>query len=268
MKKKYSYYPLFDLETDLEQSFELTKGVYIELFNIENFKLDNNSVSKYDKMHLSESLICLKIDESQVCPKEMITYFMICCRLYKHSKFIIRYRIDSNNQVSSVCDDYSHIESDDTTNQINVDEFKKISILINRFIKFSKINKRTHNIAYFLKMAYQANSWLESLIFFVCALETITSASEFEYDITNKFKIRINNFVKHNESKLELIYNTRSELVHGRYDSESDEENLKRLIIAEGITREVCLKILNNNSIIECFKDDDKRCNLFNKENI
>lgn len=114
-------------------------------------------------------------------------------------------------------------------------------------------------------MAIRSRGWLESLIFYVCALETITSAPNIENKITEKFKNRINNFIGYDKNKLNEIYNIRSKLVHGRYDFQSEEENLRLNEIAEEVCRKVFSKILLDNSNINSFEDDEGRLKLFKK---
>ena len=141
-------------------------------------------------------------------------------------------------------------------------ELQKSCKLFSALNFFKKINTRTSNAVYFLSMAYRSRKWLESLLFHVNALETLTSASERENNITEKFVNRIHNFIGYNKEDLGLIYNIRSELVHGRYKWVSGEENHRMNCIAEEVCRKVFSKFLLETNYSELFGDDNKRLNL------
>jgi hypothetical protein len=112
-------------------------------------------------------------------------------------------------------------------------------------------------------MAYRSRSWLESVLFYVCALETLTSAPQMERGLTEKFKTRINNYVGYDKKKLDRIYNIRSELVHGRYNYKSQKDNLKFNRMAEAACRKVFTKILLTPEHLNAFIKDSSRMKLF-----
>ena len=262
-KDKISLYPLFDLFTNLVDSFEIDKG--ISVIPQKNITINDATISDFDKLHYLGAYHLLRIDENVVNASQVSCNFIICCRLYKRSKVFIRYRLDAYNNNSIIFDLYNYIPSDDVTLEITAKEFKDIALIYKRFMKFKSLNTRCNNISYFIGLAYRSKAWLESLIFFVCALETITSSNKRENGVTEKFSSRINNFIGYNENDLKRIYNVRSELVHGRDKHESKKLNLELMIIAEEVLRKVLLKILNDESNLAIFTNDEKRLNLFTK---
>jgi hypothetical protein len=183
--------------------------------------------------------------------------------LLKRTKVSIRYRVDSSSEIRKIRDDYPFVTASNVTTAIKKAEFKTIAKLYAGLNKFKNINKRTGNAVYFLGLAYRSRGWLESLIFHVCALETLTSASKIEKEITQKFKKRIHNFIGYNEKKLEKIYNVRSELVHGRYSHKSVKEHLKLNRIAEAASRKMFTKILLNPNYLNAFRKNASRMKLF-----
>ncbi len=256
-------YPLFDLVSDITCPFEVEEGICISTndVNVEAIKAYN--MSTVDKEHLLEPLFCLTIDKNKHEPKVASITFIISARLIKRSKVFIRYRVDNSSELIKIRDDYPFVTSPEATRMITPSEFQRLRKIFSALNIFKNIDTRTSNAVYFLSMAYRSRKWLESLLFHVCALETLTSASERERNVMNKFTDRIHNFIGYNKKELESIYNIRSELVHGRYQWESGEENLRLNCIAEEACRKVFGKILLETNYSELFKDDRKRLTLF-----
>lgn len=262
---KTSKYPLYELDSDVIPSFKIGDGVCIISNNIDLKKIDKSELSDIDRHHLIDAELCLEVNEDIIAPKIASILFIISCRLLKRSKVFIRYRVDSQNKIHEVKDNYPFITAHNTTEVIRKQEFKKIVSLYNGLNKFKDINKRTGNAVYFIGMAYRSRGWLESLIFHVCALETLTSAANREMYSTNNFIKRIHNFIGYDKKKLDKIYNIRSELVHGRFSHKSSTENLKLHRIAESACKKMFKKILLNDIYLEAFKKDDLRMKLFIK---
>ncbi len=260
---KISIYPLHELNSNLTPPVQIANGIAIIGNSIDLNGINKTNVSEDDAHHLTDTQLCLQIDEDVIPSDEASIAFIISCRLLKRTKVFIRYRIDSSNQIRKIRDDYRFVTARNVTAAIKQQEFKKIDRLYAGLNKFKNINKRTGNAIYFLGMAYRSGGWLESLIFHVCALETLTSASTRENNITQKFKKRIHNFIGYNENKLEKIYNIRSELVHGRYSHKSAKENLKLNRIAEAACRKMFTKILLDPKYLDAFTNDASRMKLF-----
>ena len=201
-KMKYSFYPLFELYSDFNEPLEIDKGVSIVPNTIDVDLIEDSTISYVDKLHFKETSYCVRIDEEIVLPNEASLILILSCRIFKCSKILLRYRLNSSNQMLSVFDSYHYIPSKDVSSEITFDEFKKISILYKNLNRFKNLNVISGNISYFISLAYRANSWLEALIFFVCALETFISSDEREYGITDMFVERINNFTGYNKSKI------------------------------------------------------------------
>jgi len=263
---KISLYPLYDLNSELKTPFEIENGVSIIKNTIDINKIDKTNVSEEDSHNIKYPLFCLSIEEDIIPPEKASIAFIVSCRLLKRTKVYILYRIDFSNRLIKVSDDYPFVTSADVTNIIDQDEFKVISHLFSGLNKFKTLNTRTGNAVYFLGMAYRSKGWLESLIFHVCALETLISASNIENKITEKFKRRIYKFVGYDKNQLNEIYNIRSELVHGRYDFKSEEENLRLNRIVEEACRKVFSKIFLNDDNIDSFENDEDRLKLFKSE--
>lgn len=260
---KISIYPLHQLDSNVIPPVQIANGIVVISNSIDLNKIKKINVSKEDEHHLTDTQLCLQVDEDVIRPEEASITFIVSCRLLKRTKVFIRYRLDSSNEIRKIRDDYPFVTARNATATIKQQEFKKIAKLYSGLIKFKSINKRTGNAAYFLGMAYRSRGWLESVIFHVCALETLTSASNRENNITQKFKSRIHNFIGYNEAKLGKIYNTRSELVHGRYSHKSVKENLKLNRIAEVACRKMFTKILLKPNYLNSFINDASRMKLF-----
>lgn len=260
---KISLYPLYKVISDLTIPYRIDKGVWIVKNIIDKNKINTSTASAIDIIHLQESTLCLSIDEDIIKPERASIMFMISCRLLKQTQIFIRYRVHSSKELLRIKDDYPYILDQDTTMQINQSEFNRIAELYIGLKEFESLNKRTGNAIYLLSLAYRSRECLEALIFHVCTLETLTSASEIENKITDKFKNRIHNFTGNDINELEKIYNVRSELVHGRYNSKSKKKNLELNMIAEKTCREVFNKILLNSEYIRAFVNDSSRMKLF-----
>jgi len=259
-------YPLFGIETETKTPIQIGKGITVSKNGIETEKLLSTNLSQEDKYHLQQSKHCLIVDKKLYEPKQASLLFIISCRLLKPTKVYIRYRIDNeNNIVLKIRDDYPFVPSDDVTSKITNEDFKHISKIFEGLNYFKMINTRTSNASYFLGLAYRSRKWLEALLFHVCALETITSSADREQGSTNKFAERIHNFTGYNKDDLKKIYDVRSELVHGRYVAESENENLRYFKIAEEICRSVFMKILINKTILDSFSTDETRMEIFDK---
>ena len=271
-------YPLHDFECNAEYPVKIAEGLSVVLNTIDFDSLGSDFLSKYDKSVIDSTPVCLQIDTSVVRPEEASIAFILSCRLLKRTKVLIRYRIDDLRDISIIRDNYPYVTSDDATNWMAENDYQTISKIYDGLLRFKRINTRTGNAVYFISMAYRSWKWIETLIFHVCALETLTSASDRERDITEKFKRRISNFIAYDESntftinsngddeaKLEEIYNVRSELVHGRYSFETIEKNRSLRLIAEEVCRSVFSKILLSNDCLEAFKNNDTRMRLFEK---
>jgi len=256
-------YPLFDFESDFVDPVQIGNGLVVSQSLIEIENLCSVNLSKEDKHHLQKAKYCLIIDKTKHKPEQASLLFVVSCRLLKPTKVIIRYRIDSNNIVSKIRDDYSFVPTKNVTTYIGIDELKHVSILFEGIDTFRRINTRTSNASYFIGLAYRTRKWLEGLLFHVCALETLISSSNREQGTTQKFFDRLNYFIGYDKAKLENIYNVRSELVHGRYLAESNDRNLEYFIISEEASRLVFRKILLDQKILNSFKDDKKRMKLF-----
>jgi len=260
---KISLYPLHELDSDITPPVQISNGVAVISNNIDLNKIIKTNVSKEDAYHLTDTQLCLEVNEDVICPEKASITFIISCRLLKRTKVFIRYRVDSSNKIRKIRDDYPFVTARNVTTIIKKQEFKKVARLYSGLNKFKSINKRTGNAVYFLGMAYRSRGWLESLIFHVCALETLTSATNIERNITQKFKDRIHNFIGYNKGKLGKIYNIRSELVHGRYNHKSAKETLKLNRIAEGACRKMFTKILLNPHYLNAFRNNTSRMGLF-----
>lgn len=258
-------YPLHDFQCNADYPKKIAEGVSVVLNTIDCDSLDKTFLSDDDEYKITCTPLCLEINRDVIDPKEASIAFILSCRLLKRTKVLLRYRIDDSGKMFTVRDNYPYVTSDDATNKIAENEFQTITKLYDNLFRFKRINTRTGNATYFLSIAYRSWKWLETLIFHVCALETLTSASDRETGITNKFKRRINNFIAYDESKLEAIYNVRSELVHGRYSFETIDKNRSLRLTAEEVSRSVFSKILLSNDCLEAFQNDDTRMKLFEK---
>lgn len=256
-------YPLFELVSDITCPFEIGEGIYISANDIDVEAIDSRNMSVEDKRCLLDPSFCLTIDEGKDKPEVASITFIISARLIKRSKVFIRYRVNHSNELIKIRDDYPHVISSETTPMITPSEFQQLCDLFSALNFFTKINTRTSNAVYFLSMACRSRKWTESLLFRVCVLETLISGSERESCVTKKFIDRIHNFIGYDKEKLELIYNIRSDLVHGRYRWESGKKNLYLNRIAEEACRKVFCKILLETNYTELFKDDKKRLDLF-----
>lgn len=263
--KKTAIYPLFDLNTDIDSPMRLEKGIYISTNEIDLEKVLQINLSKEDRHQLKTAHYCLLIDSNKYKPEQVSIVFIISCRLLKRTRVFIRYRVDEMIKVLKIRDDYPYVTSDDVTSTINKAEFRTVSKIFSGLNSFKAISTRTSNAVYFIGLAYRSRKWIESLIFHVCALETLTSSSDNERGVTEKFSTRINNFVGYDKEQLRRIYNIRSELIHGRYKTDSKEETLVLLRIAEEACRKVFIKILLDNSNLESFSNDEDRMKLFEK---
>jgi hypothetical protein len=256
-------YPLFDLVSDITCPFEVGEGLFICTNDIDVDVIESDNMSAEDKEHLLEPCFCLTIHKNKHKPEVASITFIISARLIKRSKVFIRYRVDNSRELIKIRDDYPCVTFPKTTRMITSSEFQRLCKLLYALDVFKNINTRTSNAVYFLGMAYRSRKWLESLLFHVCALETLTSASERETNVTNKFADRIHDFIGYDKDDIALIYNIRSELVHGRYQWKSREENGRLNRIAEEACRKVFGKILLETNYSELFKDDNKRLDLF-----
>jgi hypothetical protein len=260
---KISRYPLYQLTTDLTTPFEIDNGVSIVNNNIILGKRNVANLSKKDKLHIKEAKYCLSINQDIVSPGEASVLFMLSCRLLKRTKLFIRYHINHNNEVLQITDRYPYVTAWNATTQIRNEEFKKIKKIYLSLQNFQSLNRRAINATYFLLMAYRSRSWLESLIFHVCALETLTSGKKRESKITKKFVDRVHNFTGSNKQRLEKIYNIRSELVHGRYNTKDTDQHLVFNRTAESACRKMFVRILLNSHNIKAFANDSSRLKLF-----
>lgn len=256
-------YPLHDLQCNADYPKKIAEGVSVVLNTIDCDNLDKTFLSDDDEYKITCTPLCLEINRDVIDPKEASIAFILSCRLLKRTKVLLRYRIDDSGKMFTVRDNYPYVTSDDATNRIADNDFQTISRLYDGLTKFKNISTRTGNATYFMSMAYRSWKWLETIIFHVCALETLISTSDRETGITKKFKSRINNFIAYDTSKLEEIYNVRSELVHGRYSFETIDKNRRLRLIAEEVCRSVFSKILLNNDCLEAFRNDDDRMRLF-----
>ncbi len=257
-------YPLFGIKTETENPIQIGNGITVSKNDIETEKLYPTNLSQEDKHHLKQAKLCLFVDKKQYVPEEASLLFIISCRLLKPSKVTIRYKIDNGeNIVSKIRDDYPFVPSDDVTSIITDENFKRVSKIFEGLNYFKTISTRTSNAAYFLGLAYRSRKWLEALLFHVCALETITSSVDREQRITDKFVNRIHNFIGFDDAALRKIYNIRSELVHGRYMADSEDENLRFFKIAEEVCRSVFMRILLDKEILNSFGTDEARMTIF-----
>ena len=258
-------YPLHYFQCNADYPIKIAEGLSVVSNTIDCDSLSSDFLSEYDKSNIDLTPLCLEIDSNVIRPEEASIAFILSCRLLKRTKVLIRYRIDDLKDVSIIRDNYPYVTSDDATNQIAENDYHTISKLYDGLLRFKRINTRTGNAIYFVSMAYRSWKWLETLIFHVCALETLTSASDRETGITEKFKRRINKFIAYDESKLGEIYDVRSELVHGRYSFETIEKNRNLRLTAEEVSRSVFNKILLSNHRLKAFRNDDTRMRLFEK---
>ncbi len=258
-----SCYPLHQLETDLEVPFQIDRGVSVSGNSLDLSQAYRRNLSEEDIHYINHSQFLLSVDERLQKPEKASLIFILACRLLKRTRVFIRYRVDSSDRVHKVRDDYPFDTTQQITKCIKSSEFNKVSKIYVGLKEFSSINRRTGNAGYFLSKAYRSTEWLESLIFHVCALETLTSSSQYEKSVTEKFTSRIHNFIEFDEDKLKRIYNVRSELVHGRYDHKSGEENLKLYRAAEMASRKTFYKLVTHSDYVDAFKNETTRMNLF-----
>lgn len=234
-----SIYPLYELDSNTTTPIRIARGVSIIRNEIDPDRIKKKNISEIDEYHITSTKLCLQVDEKAIPPSKASIAFIISCRLLKRTKAFIYYRVNSKNEILRVKDTYPFVKARNTTTIIEQQEFETIAKLYSGLNIFKALNKRTGNAVYFLGLAYRSIGWLESLIFHVCALETLTSASNRESNVTEKFKNRIHKFTGYNKDKLEKIYKIRSELVHGRYSHKSAKENLKLHRIAEAVCRKM-----------------------------
>lgn len=261
---KISFYPLIEFFATARIPLQIDDGLSIVYNSISFDNINKINISEEDINQIKYPPFCLQVDEEKINPEEASLLFILACRLLKRTKVFIRYRVDSLNQIRQIRDDYPYINSVNIAESILDDELIKISKLYSNLNNFRSLNTRSGNASYFLSLAYRSHNWLESLIFHVCSLETLISAPEQEGKITEKFINRITNFIGYDVGKLEKIYNVRSELVHGRHNHESENENLELKKIAEEENRLVFSKILLTPHCFEAFKNETTRLKMFN----
>lgn len=257
-------YPLFKIITEIENPIQIDDGITISKNIIETKKLYPMNLSKEDIHFINQAKLCLVVDKKLWEPEQASLIFILSCRLLKPTKIFIRYRVDdTKNIVLKIRDDYPYVPTEHATEKIEAEEFKVISTIFKRLNQFIIINSKTSNAAYFIGLAYRSRKWLEALIFHVCSLETLASSADIEHGITEKFVNRLHYFIGYDKDALRKLYNIRSELVHGRYLANSEDENLRHFIISEEVSRSSLLKILLNNEILNAFSKEDTRMNLF-----
>lgn len=256
-------YPLFEFVIDVNPPVPVDDGICITQNDIVVTELESYNMSEEDKNLLAMPYFCLKVDKNKQEPEIASISFVVASRLVKRTKVFIRYRVDNSTRLIKIRDDYPFASSPETTTLITSVELQRLCDLYRALNQFKQINNRALNAVYFLGLACRSRKWLESLLFYVNALETLTSATQQERNITDKFIDRIHNFIGHDEDELKEIYNKRSELVHGRSRWLSEEENLRLYLIAEKVCRKVFSKILLEENYVELFNDDLKRLNMF-----
>jgi len=256
-------YPLFEFYSDISEPFKIAKGIEIVPNAIDLSKINKINLSEEDVIQIPLPNYCLQIDNDMARPEGASLLFMVACRLLKRTKVFIRYRVDVDDRVLKVVDRYPFVNSKEATHVLRQNECASLPILYSRLKKFSSLSRRTRNAFYFLRMACISRGWLESLLFYVCALETLTSSSEREGKITEKFIGRIHSFTGYSERKLEKIYNVRSELIHGRYSYSAENKNLKWFRVAEEVCRKMFNKILLDSACLDSLKDEKSRMALF-----
>ena len=179
MNAKYPF--LFDLISVTNSPKEVENGILVSANDIEIEKVVTINLSEEDRHRLQQPKLCLSIDKKKWKPEQVLIAFIISCRLLKRTKVFIRYRVDDDLKiVYKIRDDYPFVTSNDVTSRINDIEFRRISEIFSGLNIFKNMCTRTSNAAYFLGLAYRSRKWLESLLFHVCALETLTSSAERE----------------------------------------------------------------------------------------
>ncbi len=263
-------YPLLDFVTGspFECPVTIDDGVVLSANDIDASMIDSDAMSEMDKRHISrpECDYCLVIDKKKHKPKPEVAslFFVIAARLTKPSKVAIRYRIDDSGGPVRVLDLYPWVVCDETTPLMDRQDLDRLCTLYRALRTFEVINIRTHNAVYFLGLAYRSCKWAESLIFHVCALETLTSARSRETGVTDKFCRRLHSFTECSKDDARRIYDVRSGLVHGRYACDSlRTTNRQDVNTAERISRTTFTKVLCDPNHIQAFCSDEDRLALF-----
>ena len=152
-----------------------------------------------------------------------LNLFLLICRIDSNSSIGIKYVICRN--APHLSDRFSEfwkpalIGSKSGVEHFNTTLLKKLLIRYNRLLDFNSLSTRTAHALNFLLLAYTSYYWMESFILFITSLETLVSPSS-ENQITSKILKRtvklINNVEICSKTKLEKLYELRSNIIHGR----------------------------------------------------
>lgn len=264
--EEYTHYPLFNLYIEEDQlPIRLEPGVSIELNNINCQNEDYFEHSKVDIAYLKDTQLVLKVSEQHGSAKVSLQ-FMLACRLLKRTEVFLRYKYWEKKDIcKKVFDDYPVIVQG-VDHEIMPNEIDELKVLYSRIELFRKKNTRFNNVIYFVSLAYRSMGWLETLLHFVNAIETVSSSNQFENKTTQRFSKRVEKTSTLKMSEATEIYEIRSKLVHGRLFAEENNEQAKESLRLAELSERACREILKPillGETFDQFQNEDVRYRHF-----
>lgn len=238
-------------------------------------KIDVFSPADYESLHIpmwAFEFECEKEEANNY--KQKLNLLLLASRITKFNDLSIKYIICKNvPHISSkysdywkyaIAEKYSKTTHADL-NKDDLDEIKKSYILLQRFFK---VSDRTTHAVNFLFLAYTSHYWMESFLLYMTALETLVSPDKKDKivaEVTARLVCLINNKEICSKNKFGKIYESRSDIIHGKIlvNLDFDKELTKLQQLQKTVLH--TFKVLLEKDFMSIYADEDSKEKFYGK---
>jgi 2-methylcitrate dehydratase len=221
------------------KEFDIDNNLKIKNFNLE--EIEDFSFTLLSKNDIEELKNCRWAINYECAEKEFVLYYrkinilLLAFRILKHAGVGAKVALceTSRQDYENYWDNWLpalRLKIPSAVKDFSTQELNDIKNTYKTLIDFQNFSFRTKHAVNFLFLAYTSYYWMEVFILLMTSIETLVSPSD-EKQITTRIMKRLRGLIKDSDicskTKLEKLYNLRSNIIHGRVVENTDFEEHK-----------------------------------------
>lgn len=258
MKNKITM-PLFDF--DCWESFTFHNNYKIERLSNTDIPMNCPLFSKQDVQYMRQEEWAIIADRTESDNYiDDINLLLIAFRIYSVAVPFIKYRVCKENHslARRLCDKYETVFRKKELPCLAVEDLEKVNKGFKELLEMYNVGSRAKNALYFAFRGFSQIKWMDAYAFFSFALEALFSRED-KSEPTKTIINRVSRILNCSKTKINDLYEIRSDIVHGRieYTEKEDEdkkkENLKYLQDVEDVVIECLRKFLDEKIYLKSY---------------
>ena len=266
--------PLFHFRSQ-ESNFRITSYLSIETHTYTFRKEDKSYLSEEERFEAIDCKYWVIINKKipkDLNPSVILNTLLLAFWIHKPTKVQTRFwfRVQANEgTVSRIMDRFLFNSKDRIIRDFDLDDLKKIAKIYSLLVRISRRRGRLQTALHNTYQGAINSNWKVAFVLYTAALEAMLTYSKgpgitkrlsksYACIVAKKKKQRDSNF-----RKFHRLYNTRSDIMHGRAMRVTSAGNLKRLSELSSLLRKLWICILSDQQLGTVLESPDNVRKIF-----